>query len=350
MLSLRTAFPTPTARTARTSLGAALVAGAMLCAAAAPATAAPGADDGFTIKDPRVTESSGLAASRAHPGVYWTHNDQDEPRVFAVDSRTGETVATVTLRGVGKPRDMEAIQVGGDGHVYVGDIGDNLNGSWDHVWIYRFPEPKQLRDQTVDATQYVVKYADGPRDAEALLVHPKTGRVYIASKNEDGGGLYEGPEKLTTGGTNVFRRVGDVPWVTDGAFSPDGKRLVLRSYFSARAYAWENGRLGADERVRAPIQGQSESVTYTADGSALMFGTEGEQSEVVRVEAPGAGPGAGPDAGASPGGADTGGAGGASGGGDDGEGGSGPIVVGLILLAAVFGLGFRRRNRGGGGS
>ncbi|MFI1399415.1 WD40 repeat domain-containing protein [Streptomyces sp. NPDC020681] len=253
----------------------------LLLAAPLPASADDG--DAFTIEDSRITESSGLAASRAHPGVYWTHNDQDEPRVFAVDSKTGKTLATVTLRGVGKPRDMEAISVGPDGNVYVGDIGDNLNGSWSHVWIYKFPEPKALKDLTVTATQYTVKYADGARNAEALMVHPKTGRVYIASKNEDGGGLYEGPARLSSSGTNTFRRIAEVPWVTDGAFSPDGKELVLRSYFSARGYAWENGGLGADHRVSAPIQGQAESVTYTVDGKALMFGSEGEQSEVKRV-------------------------------------------------------------------
>lgn len=136
-------------------------------------------------------------------------------------------------------------------------------------------------------------YADGARNAEALMVHPKTGRVYIASKNEDGGGLYEGPAKLTTGSANVFRRVGEVPWVTDGAFSPDGTRLVLRSYFSAREYAFEDGRLGEDRSVAAPFQRQAESVTYTADGSALMFGSEGARSDVVRVETEGGGGGSG---------------------------------------------------------
>lgn len=260
--------------------GAAAAAAAVVVLAAAPVAAD---DSGFTIQDSRITESSGLAASRVHPGIYWTHNDQDEPRVFAVDSKTGETVATITLSGVGKPRDMEAISVGTDGNVYVGDIGDNLNGSWDHVWIYRFTEPKTLKDMTVRAKQYTVKYADGARNAEAMMVHPKTGRVYIASKNEDGGGLYEGPETLSPTRTNVFRRMGEVPWVTDGAFSPDGKELVLRSYFSARGYEWRNRGLGADHRVSAPIQGQAESVTYTADGKALMFGSEGEQSEVKRV-------------------------------------------------------------------
>lgn len=255
--------------------------------AAAPAVAAEGADQDFTIKDPRITESSGIAASRAHPGVYWTHNDQDAPLIYGIDSRTGETVATLTMKGVGTPRDMEAISVGPDGDIYVGDIGDNKDGTWDHVWIYRFPEPKQLRNQTVTAKQYDVKYADGPRNAEALMVHPKTGRVYIASKNENTGGLYAGPERLSTSGTNVFRRVDDVPWVTDGAFSPDGDRLLLRGYFSAKEYAWKDGRLGDDgTSVGAPFQGQAESVTYTKDGSALMFGSEGLKSEVVRVDRP----------------------------------------------------------------
>ncbi|WP_434591169.1 WD40 repeat domain-containing protein [Streptomyces sp. A5-4] len=302
------------------------------------------ADDGdFTIKDPRITESSGLAASRAHPGVYWTHNDQDKPYIYGIDSKTGETVATITLRGVGAPRDMEAISVGSDGNVYVGDIGDNLNGSWSHVWIYRFPEPKQLKDATVDATQFTVKYADGARDAEALMVHPKTGRVYIASKNEDGGGLYEGPAQLSAGGTNTFRRVGEVPWVTDGAFSPDGSRLVLRSYFSAREYAWKNGRPGEDSSVGAPFQGQAESVTYTVDGSALMFGSEGVGSEVreVDVKEPEGGGGNADSGSDSPSRA--------GGSGDGGGGSDNKVVLGLggFAVVAVLFLGLRRMTRRG---
>lgn len=324
-----------------TPLAAAL---AVVALSAGPAVAEEG---GFTMKDPRITESSGLAASRAHPGVYWTHNDQDGPRVFAVDGRTGETVATITLRGVGTPRDMEAVSVGADGAVYVGDIGDNLDGSWDHVWIYRFPEPKRLRDQTVEATQYTVRYADGPRNAEALMVHPTTGRVYIASKNEDGGGLYEGPARLSAGGPNVFRRIGEVPWVTDGAFSPDGRELVLRGYFSARAYAWKDGRPGAEKRANAPIQRQSESVTYTADGSGLMFGSEGVRSEVVRVPVEkGAGESSGTPApgGGSPGTGvpDSGSPGTGTGAGDGGNATLGALV--LAGIAAVV-LGWRRLRR-----
>ncbi|MFD6417292.1 WD40 repeat domain-containing protein [Streptomyces sp. NPDC060194] len=321
------------------SLCAAVAASALLLV---PVGNARADDGGFTMTDPRIVESSGLAASREHPGIYWTHNDQDSPRVFAVDSRTGRTVATVTLRGVGTPRDMEAIAVG-PGGVYVGDIGDNLNGSWDHVWIYEFPEPAELKgDITVTATQYDVKYADGPRDAESLLVHPVTGRAYIVSKNEAGGGFYAGPQKLRAGVTNTFTRVADLDlWATDGAFSPDGKRLAVRGYFGGRTYDWDaaEGRPVRERSADVPLQRQGESVTYSADGSALMYGSEGAGSGVVRVPLSGEerAESPRPRASSSPG-AGGDGAGGAAG--DDAGGsvsGTGLLVIG-IGVAAVLGL------------
>lgn len=313
----------------------------------------PGASS-FTIADPRIKESSGLAASRIHPGVYWTHNDSDDgPYVYAVDSATGKTVSRVTLTGIGRPRDVEAISLGLDGQLYVGDIGDNRDGTWDHVWIYRFPEPKVLGDVTVKATQFTVQYADGARNAEALMVHPVTGRVYIASKSEDKGGLYEGPAELSASEPNVFRRVADVPWVTDGAFSPDGGRLTLRGYFFAKTYPWKGGRPeGEGERVDAPWQGQAESVTYTADGSTLMFGAEGVSSRVVAVPVRAA---SGGSSGASSGAASGGGpakpgsppSAGAPAGRGDGTVTKGALVLagGLAVVLAAKRL-FRRRSRG----
>jgi hypothetical protein len=325
------AWPGALARAVRRGLPALLL---VLFCAAGPAAAATGAgqaapDHTFTIKDPRITESSGLAASPIHPGIYWTHNDSgDGPYVYAVDSRTGETVARVTMQGIGTPRDVEAISIGPDDDLYVGDIGDNLDGAWDHVWIYKFPEPKQLRDQTVHATQYTVKYADGPRNAESLMVDPATGRVYIASKNEAGGHLYEGPAHLSATATNIFRSIGSVPWVTDGAFSPGGKQIVFRSYLGAYGYDWTSGRLGKQFPVDAPFQPQAESVTYTTDGKALMFGSEGRSSKVIRVDLKGGSGGA-----ASPGA--SGAAAGSAGPGASGSGTKGGATVGVVLLVVV---------------
>ncbi|MHA5047275.1 TolB-like translocation protein [Streptomyces sp. SD15] len=310
-----------------------LAGAALVLVLSAPAVADDG-DDGFTIKDPRITESSGLAASHLHPGVYWTHNDSDDGAyLYAVESKTGETVATITMSGVGAPRDVEAISIGPDGHLYVGDIGDNLGGTWPYVWIYELPEPKVLKDQTIRATQYVVKYADGARNAEAMMVHPKTGRVYIVDKDEDGGHLYEGPAQLSASGTNVFRRGPAIDlWTTDGAFSPDGKQLAVRGYFGGISYAWNDGKIKRQGRLNVPLQGQGESVTYSADGTKLMYGSEGAGSGVAAESAPGGG-----ESSASP--SKSGGSAAADGGGGDMN---ADFKVGALALAvglaAVFGI------------
>ncbi|WP_238153788.1 hypothetical protein [Streptomyces xinghaiensis] len=253
---------------------------------AAPGTARAGAPDSFRIEDERITESSGLAASRTHPGVYWTHNDsEDGPYVYAVDSATGRTVATVTLAGI-EPRDLEGISIGPGGTVHVGDIGDNMGGTWPEVWVYRFKEPEKLRDTTVTPTRFTVRYEDGPRDAESLMVHPKTGRLYLVSKHKEGGGLYEGPAEPSASGVNTFRRIADIgEWATDAAFSPDGTRLVVRGYFGGSAYRWQDGKpVKLDMNPGVPVQRQGESVTFTPDGRALMFGSEGLRSSVTKVE------------------------------------------------------------------
>ncbi|MCX2968763.1 MULTISPECIES: hypothetical protein [Streptomyces] len=322
----------------------------IVLAAGGPAVADDGGP-GFTFADPAITESSGLAASRAHEGVYWTHNDSaHSARLFAVDGTSGRTVATVTLTGVAG-RDLEAVSVGPDGRVYVGDIGDNFGGNWPHVWIYAFPEPERLADTTLTPAVYTVQYADGARDAESLAVHPETGRVYVVGKTEGGDGLYAGPPELSTAGVNTFERVADIDlWATDAAFSPDGSRLAVRSYFGGLMYAWEDGaprRLG---RLRVPIQQQGEAVAFTPDGRHLLYGSEGEGTEVRAEELDGdlrpvsVAQDTEPDA-ADPEGAAGGGDRGA--GGDDREADGDTVAIGgaVVALALAAWLVLRGRRR-----
>ena len=320
----------------------ALLAGVLLVGVfAAPASAADGdgkGDQGFTIKDSRITESSGLAASHLHPGIYWTHNDSDDgPYIYAVDSSTGKTVARVTLSGIGSPRDVEAISIGPDNQIYVGDIGDNLGGKWPYVWIYQLPEPKKLVDQTVRATQYVVKYTDGARNAESLVVDPKSGRAYIIDKNENGGHLYEGPARLSASGTNYFKPVAAVDlWATDAAISPGGKQLAVRGYFGGIYYDWNGGKIKRKGRLNVPLQGQGESVTYSVDGSKLMYGSEGADSSVQAQDAPGGGGAKSPS---------EGGSSGASSGSGDSAGGNLKIGALAVAVAAAVVFGVRRLLR-----
>jgi hypothetical protein len=123
--------------------------------------------------------------------------------------------------------------------------------------------------------RYRLRYADGPRDAEALLVDPRSNRLYVATKDPDGGGLYRAPPRLRTDQVNLLRRVARVPpVVTDGAFAPDGRGFVLRDYQSAYVYSAPGRRVG---ELPLPPQYQ---------GHSVLVGSEGPASEVWRVPLP----------------------------------------------------------------
>jgi hypothetical protein len=253
---------------------------------AASAEETPGAEVAVRLEDPRIVESSGIALSRRHEAVLWTHNDSDDgPLLYAVGS-DGRTRATLTLGGA-EARDWEGLAAGRDDRgrpaLFVGDIGDN-NGVWPEVAVYRVAEPAQLRDATVPAVRYRLRYPDGPRDAEALLVNPRSNRLYVASKDPAGGRLYRAPARLRTDRVNVLERVARIPpVVTDGAFAPDGRSFVLRDYQGAVVYTAGSRRVGAFE---LPLQFQGESITVSADGRSVLAGSEGPSSEVWRVPLP----------------------------------------------------------------
>jgi hypothetical protein len=245
-----------------------------------------GAEVALRLEDPRILESSGLALSRRHPAVLWTHNDSGGgPELYAVGP-DGRTLATLTLAGA-EARDWEALAPGRDDRgrpaLLVGDIGDNQD-LWPEVAVYRVTEPARLRDATVPAVRYRLRYADGPRDAEALLVDPRSNRLYVATKSSDGGGLYRAPARLRTDQVNVLHRVARVPpVVTDGSFAPDGRSFVLRDYQSAYVYTTPGHRVG---ELPLPPQYQGESLTVSPDGHSLLVGSEGPASEVWRVPLP----------------------------------------------------------------
>jgi hypothetical protein len=266
-------------------LGAVLL---VLVGVALPAAAqqVEGAEVALRLQDPRIQESSGLAGSRRHPEVLWTHNDSgDGPRLYAVGP-DGPALATLTLAGA-QARDWEAMAAGRDDRgrpaLFVGDIGDNLD-AWPEVAVYRVTEPARLGDATVAAARYRLRYADGPRNAEALLVDPRSNRLYVATKEPDGGGLYRAPARLRTDQPNVLHKVARVPpLVTDGAFAPDGRSFVLRDYQSAYVYTAPGRRAG---ELPLPPQYQGESLTVSADGRSVLVGSEGVNSEVWRVPLP----------------------------------------------------------------
>jgi len=242
-----------------------------------PGGAAAAEGDGeplFAFADREIAESSGLVD--AGDVVHTVNDSGSGPVLYTVDVSTGATTGRTTFTD-GEVVDVEALAPGRDRTVWVGDIGDNA-ASRDSVSLYRV-RPGQGGAARLDLT-----YPDGPRDAEALLAHPRTGRLFVVSKTVFGGTVYAVPAGAAPGETTTLREFARVTGlVTDGAFLPDGRHVVLRSYGTATVYSFPG--FEPRDTVALPEQRQGEAIAVGADGRVLLS-SEGVGAEVLQVVLP----------------------------------------------------------------
>lgn len=264
-----------------------------------------------SLKDLAVKESSGIVASRTTPGLYWTHNDSgDGPFLYAFDER-GRSRGVWKVNGA-KARDWEAIAAGPGpdsttNYLYIGDIGDN-GVRRPEIIIYRVVEPtiasgdelstrrKPLATQTTEIIR--LRYPDGPHDAEALMVHPRSGNLYVVTKQVFGDPhIYEAEPPLASGDAVTLRHLGqlNVPSffggiITDGAISPDGMRVVLCDYLRGYELVLGNSAIGFNAIWKQPFttidlgsRKQGEAITYRLDSRALLATSEGAPAPLWQI-------------------------------------------------------------------
>lgn len=253
------------------------VAAVAIAVAALLTDRAPEVEEVLTWKDPAIEESSGLVATDDH--LLTVNDSGNGPVLFVVDRESGETVGRTTYTD-DEVQDVEALSPGLDGSVWIGDIGDNT-ASRDQVSVYAVPSVAE-GERTLDARRFDLVYRGGPRDAEALLVHPVTGRLYVVSKGILGGRVYEAPARLRAHRPNLLTPVGRSPaWVTDGAFLPDGGHAILRTYASAVLFEVPRWRVAA--RMRLQDQRQGEGMAVSRPPTTVLVSTEGRHSQVLSV-------------------------------------------------------------------
>jgi hypothetical protein len=284
--------------------------GAMPVVAATPVQIA-------TLADRAVRESSGIVASRRDAGIFWTHNDSgDGPLVYAFD-REGRARGTFSVAGA-KARDWEDIAAGpgperGETYLYAGDIGDN-GRELESIVVYRFPEPQVAppaapssadgaRSQpraTPPAEAIRLKYPDGAHNAEALLVHPQTGDLYVVTKTAQSAGVYKLAAPFAAGGVHTLAHVATMrgpdffgALVTGGDISPDGRRVALCDYAQGYELTLPAGAKGFDEvwtqqpaAVPLGLRMQGEAVCYRLDGAALLATSERTPTPLIEVVLP----------------------------------------------------------------
>jgi hypothetical protein len=242
-------------------------------------TAAPAAPEGkvvFSFQDPEIVESSGLVATG---DLFLTVNDSgDGGRVFVVD-RSGKTVGTTAWTD--DPQDTESLAPAGPGEVWVGDTGDNRRGR-DSITVLRVPYG--TTDQEVTPAAYELVYPDRAHDAETLMANPRTGQLFVVSKDIFGGTIYAAPRRLSADHPNRLRPVGEgFSFATDGSFFPDGRHYIVRGYTSAAVYSFpDHERL---DSFQLPPQQQGEGIAVGPD-DRIYLSSEGQHSEVLRVRLP----------------------------------------------------------------
>jgi hypothetical protein len=264
------------------------------------------------VAEPTLLELSGLAGSRRHQAVLWAHNDSGgAPELFAM-REDGTSLGVYPIEGAAAVdwEDMAA-GPGADGtgaYLYAGDIGDN-DSVRPSVTVYRVPEPEAapaLPGAPLAGTEVIeLTYPDGPSDAEALLVDPRTGDLVIVTKSLAGASrvLSAPVETLVPGAPVAMVDAGPRPvplppteheglpatMVTGGDVSPDGSLIVLRTYGSVLVFPRADDESLAEALLGEPCFGpqqaeaQGEAIAFTGDGTAYVTASEGTNVAINRV-------------------------------------------------------------------
>lgn len=106
------------------------------------------------VLDEKVHETSGLLFWNSK---LWTHNDDGDTNLYALDKNSGEILETIALKNV-KNIDWESISQD-ENYIYIGDFGNNVTGNRTDLKILRIEkEPILKGTQKIDTISF--SYSD----------------------------------------------------------------------------------------------------------------------------------------------------------------------------------------------
>jgi hypothetical protein len=262
-----------------------------------------------TIESNEISESSGLAASLCQPDVLWTHNDSGGGEfIFAINSK-GRHLGVWRVANA-RNADWEDIaafkDASGTCFLYIGDIGNNKLERVEHK-VYRVKEPvisgagasssKKAPLETEPADAAAFKYPDSSHDAEALIVQPGTGDVYVLTKRIDGPSLVFRIKPMF-GASTEADMAGKVALpavpnglITGSSISPDGRRVILCDYSAGYELKLPDNASGFGDiwnSTPVPVdlgdRKQGEAVAFSSDGPSIFATSEKKNSPVIQVK------------------------------------------------------------------
>jgi len=136
------------------------------------------------LQSKSIRECSGIVASREQNGLFWILSDSGNPaNLYAIDAE-GNLQGSWALNT--RNRDWEDIAIDDEGHLYVGDTGNNGHRR-DTLLVHRVREPKVDEGKTeplpIDRT-WNLRFPEGRFDCESLFIEGEHG--YLISKVYDG--------------------------------------------------------------------------------------------------------------------------------------------------------------------
>jgi hypothetical protein len=247
-----------------------------------------------------LNELSGLVASRAQPGVLFVHADSGAvPRFLAIDT-TGKQLGAYTLANAAST-DWEDVSLGpgpdGKAYLFFADIGDNgvRDGTTPRaqIQVYRVPEPSVSLSQSSqnvtlsdwDVLRFV--YPDAPHDAETLMIDPVTSDLVIVTRELDGNSsVFRAPANTPVNSESALQKVTNIQFGTSGKaatatagdFSPNGDRVLIRTYTAV--LLWQRAATLAATFAIKPLalpsatEPQGEALGFSADGESWFSAGE----------------------------------------------------------------------------
>ncbi|MET7398333.1 hypothetical protein ABZS66_33080 [Dactylosporangium sp. NPDC005572] len=246
-----------------------------------------------------MTEISGLVATANGFMAVQDSQPSGKPKIYQLDNSC-KLLSTINYPT--PARDPEDLAVDKNGTFWIGDLGDNDEASGGTKEPRKTVAVWSLPSGSKEPTINRLAYPDGKkRDAEALLLAADGSPIIITKSPVGEVWVPEGPLQPKTEAGVKLKKVGQfnpqdtktanplglLGWklITGAATSPDGAKVVIRTYSDAYEFDVKGGEVvkaitsGKPRITPLPMEAQGEAITYSADGKTYITASDLDSSK-----------------------------------------------------------------------
>jgi len=271
------------------------------------------------LANAELSEASGLAASRRSAELLWAINDSGNGAYLYAMGTDGTDYGRVRLLDAENVdwEDLAAFRFEGKDYLLVADFGDN-DARRDHCVLYILPEPAVPESGFAAGAgvgwqrRIVYRYADGPRDCEAVAVDPRQRKIFLLTKRREPPQLYGLPLVPPRPNRQVAQKISDLVHLGEAAarlptsllssvgpyshhptamdFSADRTRAMVLTYGGAflferrAAELWPAALARTPQYVPLPKLRQAEAACFAFPPAALYVTSERRPAPLYRIE------------------------------------------------------------------